>query len=62
MKTDLFSLTQRGKRSLSFMSQALGLMADLDLDTEHLRWMGDARFFYGMIRGSECSFVYHGHR
>ena len=53
MKTDLFSLTQGEKRSLSFMSQSLGLMADLDLDTEHLRWMGDTRFFYGMLRGSE---------
>lgn len=26
-------------------------MADLDLDTEHLRWMGDTRFMYGMLRG-----------
>ena len=52
MKTDLFSITQGGKRSLSFMSQSLGLMADLDLDTEHLRWIGDTRFIYGMLRGS----------
>ena len=44
MPVDLFSLVQDGKRSVSFMSQALGLMADLDLGTEHLRWMGDARF------------------
>ena len=51
MHTDLFSITQDGKRSLSFMSQSLGLMADLDLDTEHLRWMGDTRFMYGMVRG-----------
>ncbi|KAF5315834.1 hypothetical protein D9611_004729 [Ephemerocybe angulata] len=51
MKTDLFSITQGGKRSFSFMSQSLGLMADLDLDTEHLRWMGDTRFIYGMLRG-----------
>ncbi|KAL1733181.1 ATP-NAD kinase-like domain-containing protein [Schizophyllum commune] len=51
MSVDLFSLVQDGKRSVSFMSQALGLMADLDLGTEHLRWMGDARFVYGFIRG-----------
>ncbi|KAI4526696.1 hypothetical protein K525DRAFT_188566 [Schizophyllum commune Loenen D] len=51
MPVDLFSLVQDGKRSVSFMSQALGLMADLDLGTEHLRWMGDARFVYGFIRG-----------
>lgn len=52
MKVDLFSITQGGKRSLSFMSQALGLMADLDLGTEHLRWMGDTRFMVGLLKGS----------
>jgi len=48
---DLFSIIQDGKRSLSFMSQALGIMADLDLGTEHLRWMGESRFLYGLLRG-----------
>ena len=28
-------------------------MADLDLETEHLRWMGDSRFIYGFIKGGE---------
>ncbi|KAF8892551.1 ATP-NAD kinase-like domain-containing protein [Infundibulicybe gibba] len=51
MKVDVFSLTQQGKRTISFMSQALGLMAELDIGTEHLRWMGDARFMVGLIRG-----------
>ncbi|ESK81332.1 sphingosine kinase, partial [Moniliophthora roreri MCA 2997] len=51
MSIDIFSITQNGETSLSFMSQALGLMADLDLGTEHLRWMGDTRFFYGFLRG-----------
>ncbi|TFK42544.1 ATP-NAD kinase-like domain-containing protein [Crucibulum laeve] len=51
MKVDLFSFTQNGKRTVSFMSQALGLMADLDVGTEHLRWMGDVRFMVGLIRG-----------
>lgn len=54
MKVDVFSLTQNGKRTISFMSQALGLMAELDIGTEHLRWMGDTRFMVGLIRGSEC--------
>lgn len=51
MKVDLFSFTQDHKRSISFMSQSLGLMADLDIGTEHLRWMGDTRFMVGLLRG-----------
>ncbi|KAJ7449854.1 ATP-NAD kinase-like domain-containing protein [Mycena latifolia] len=51
MNVDVFSLTQNGKRTISFMSQAMGLMADLDIGTEHLRWMGEARFMYGLLRG-----------
>ena len=27
----------------------------LDLGTEHLRWLGDTRFIYGFVRGSEYS-------
>ena len=53
MKVDLFSFTQNGSRTISFMAQTLGLMADLDLGTEHLRWMGDTRFTYGFIKESE---------
>ncbi|KAJ3725910.1 ATP-NAD kinase-like domain-containing protein [Lentinula raphanica] len=51
MPVDVFSFTQNGKRTISFMSQALGLMADVDLGTEDLRWMGDSRFMYGLFRG-----------
>ena len=66
MKHDICSVTVGGQRVFSFMSQALGLMADLDLGklhhpvkidsdaiagTEHLRWMGDTRFIFGFIRG-----------
>ena len=40
MEHDLFSMTQGGKRYITFMSQSLGLMANLDLGTEHLRFMG----------------------
>jgi sphingosine kinase len=54
MKVDLFSFTQDDKRTISFMSQSLGLMADLDIGTEHLRWMGDTRFIVGLLRGRTC--------
>jgi len=53
MNIDLVSVLQGGKRTFSFMFQTLGLMADLDLDTEHLRWLGDNRFVYGYLRGGE---------
>ena len=33
------------------MSVSMGLMADLDINTEHLRWMGSTRFIYGFLRG-----------
>jgi hypothetical protein len=28
-------------------------MADIDLGTEHLRWMGSSRFTYGFLRGGK---------
>ena len=49
---DVCSVTQGNIRRLSFLSTAYGLMADLDLGTEHLRWMGDARFVVGFIQGA----------
>lgn len=45
---DLVSVTQGDKRLLSFLSQTLGIIAEGDLDTEHLRWMGSLRFDYGV--------------
>jgi len=53
MAIDLLSILQDEKRSFSFLSQSVGLMADLDLGTEHLRWMGSNRFVYGFLRGSK---------
>jgi hypothetical protein len=53
MKTDVFTVTQNGKQTVSFLAQALGLMADLDIGTDHLRWMGSKRFVYGFVRGRE---------
>ena len=49
---DLFSVAQGGKVTYSFVSQAFGVMAELDLGTESLRWMGDARFTVGYIQGA----------
>jgi len=46
---DLVSITQGDRRTLSFLSQALGMVADLDITTEPLRWMGAARFTLGFL-------------
>ncbi|KAG9100741.1 sphinganine kinase lcb4 [Ceratobasidium sp. 370] len=51
MSYDLCSFTQDGETSISFLSQAIGLMADLDLGTENIRWMGDTRFIAGYLKG-----------
>ncbi|THH05764.1 hypothetical protein EW145_g4558 [Phellinidium pouzarii] len=51
MKQDICSMTIGEQRVFTFMTQAVGLMADLDLGTEHLRWMGDMRFVVGYIQG-----------
>lgn len=46
---DLVSVTQGSKRTLSFLSQSFGVVAETDLGTDHLRWMGAARFTYGFL-------------
>ncbi|EFQ35684.1 diacylglycerol kinase catalytic domain-containing protein [Colletotrichum graminicola] len=46
---DLISITQGDRRTLSFLSQSLGIVAESDLGTEHLRWMGGARFTWGYL-------------
>lgn len=47
---DLVSITHGNRRTVSFLSQALGMIAELDLGTEHLRWMGATRFTYGFMK------------
>ena len=47
---DLMSVTQGDTRILSFLSQAYGVMADIDIKTEHLRWMGETRFTVGFLQ------------
>ncbi|TDZ71981.1 Sphingoid long chain base kinase 4 [Colletotrichum trifolii] len=46
---DLMSITQGDRRTLSFLSQALGVIAESDLGTENMRWMGGARFTVGFL-------------
>ena len=46
---DLISITQGNTRTLSFLSQSVGIVAETDLGTEHLRWLGPARFTYGFL-------------
>ncbi|OPB40449.1 Sphingoid long-chain base kinase [Trichoderma guizhouense] len=48
MPLDLVSITQGDRRILSFLSQALGLIAESDLGTENMRWMGNTRFEVGL--------------
>lgn len=46
---DLISITQGNTRTLSFLSQSVGIVAESDLATEHIRWLGQARFTYGFL-------------
>lgn len=48
IKMDLMLIKQGNKSSLSFLSQAYGAIADSDIGTEHLRWMGSLRFELGL--------------
>jgi sphingosine kinase len=50
MPLDLVSITQGTERRLSFLSQAVGIIAESDLATENLRWLGDARFTVGYVQ------------
>ena len=46
---DLASVSQGDRRVLSFLSQSVGIVAETDLGTEHMRWMGSARFDLGFL-------------
>lgn len=46
---DLVSLTQGQTRTLSFLSQSFGIVAESDLGTDDIRWMGAHRFTYGFL-------------
>ncbi|KAJ8105082.1 hypothetical protein ONZ43_g7567 [Nemania bipapillata] len=47
---DLMSLTQGSQRMLSFLSQSVGIIAECDLGTEHMRWLGAKRFDVGVAQ------------
>lgn len=46
---DLVAITQGEQRYWSFLSQSVGIVADCDLGTENIRWMGGARFTVGFL-------------
>lgn len=46
---DLVSISQKDSRTLSFLSQSFGIVAESDLGTENIRWMGAQRFTYGFL-------------
>ncbi|QIX01576.1 hypothetical protein AMS68_007093 [Peltaster fructicola] len=46
---DLMAVTQGKQRFYSFLSQAVGIIAESDLGTESLRWMGPLRFQWGVL-------------
>ncbi|KAI6878014.1 sphingoid long chain base kinase 4 [Hortaea werneckii] len=46
---DLVAITQGEKKYYSFLSQAVGIVAESDLGTESLRWMGSLRFTWGFL-------------
>jgi sphingosine kinase len=47
---DLMSVTQGSQRILSFLSQSVGIIAECDLGTEHMRWLGAKRFDVGVVQ------------
>ncbi|RHZ67834.1 hypothetical protein Glove_299g49 [Diversispora epigaea] len=50
MEIDMCSVTQGDKRFFSFLTQSYGAVADCDLGTENMRWMGDIRFSVGLVQ------------
>ncbi|KAJ5753165.1 hypothetical protein N7520_010082 [Penicillium odoratum] len=46
---DLMSISQKGSRTLSFLSTSFGIVAESDLGTDNIRWMGAQRFTYGYL-------------
>lgn len=56
VKADVMAVTQNNlqgqpETKLSFLSQTYGVIADADIGTEHLRWMGAVRFDLGVGKG-----------
>lgn len=53
-KLDLMAVTQGtgldANTKLSFLTQCYGMIADADIGTEHLRWIGSIRFELGVLQ------------
>lgn len=49
MPIDLVSVTQGPRRIVSCLSQSVGIIAECDLGTENMRWMGSTRFEVGLV-------------
>ncbi|OBA23347.1 hypothetical protein METBIDRAFT_36414 [Metschnikowia bicuspidata var. bicuspidata NRRL YB-4993] len=49
-RMDAMAVTQGSTTKISFLSQAYGIIADSDIGTEHLRWMGPMRFDFGVTQ------------
>ncbi|KAI3428489.1 hypothetical protein D9Q98_007314 [Chlorella vulgaris] len=47
---DIASVVQHERRCFSFLSVSYGLITNLDIGTEHLRWMGGNRFVVGALQ------------
>lgn len=47
---DIASVLQHERRCFSFLSINFGLITNLDIGTEHLRWMGGTRFVVGALQ------------
>ncbi|GEQ67010.1 hypothetical protein JCM33374_g673 [Metschnikowia sp. JCM 33374] len=47
-RMDVMAVRQGNSTKLSFLSQAYGTIADSDIGTEHLRWLGPMRFELGV--------------
>ncbi|KAI0509278.1 sphingoid long chain base kinase-like protein [Xylaria bambusicola] len=47
---DLMTVTQGDRRMLSFLSQSVGIIAEADLGTENMRWLGAKRFDLGVAQ------------
>ncbi|KAL0490387.1 hypothetical protein AKO1_003211, partial [Acrasis kona] len=57
---DLMSVYQKDKRAYSFLSITWAVIADVDLGTENLRWMGGARNLVGAVRSIMKQKYYRG--
>ena len=47
---DLFKITYNNKTEYSFLAQTWTMISDIDIDTEWLRWIGDLRYYWGILK------------